>query len=370
MTPPFQPHMALQMSIDPFSPLVLSRGPALPNRFMLAPLTNQQSHPDGTLSNDEYRWLTMRAEGGFGLTMTCAAHVLASGQGFAGQLGIWSDAHLPGLTGLAEGLRRGGASAVQLHHAGMRSPADLIGGPPACPWDDDKTGARSLSTAAVEDIVEAFVTAGLRAERAGFNGVELHSAHGYLLGQFLDAEHNQRKDRFGGSFANRRRVLDTIIDQLRLRTGPEFQIGIRISPERFGIDTAEALELASSLMTSNRIDYLDVSLWDCWKEPLDARFAGKPLIEWFAQVERGSTPLGVAGMIVSGADVTRAFAAGVDFVLIGRGAILHHDFVRQVAANPDFEPIARPVAPEHLEAEGLSDAFVEYMKNWKGFVAA
>ena len=357
------------MTVDPLSPLQLPRGPALPNRFMLAPLTNQQSHRDGTLSDDEYRWLTMRSAGGFGLTMTCAAHVQASGQGFAGQLGIWSNAHLSGLTRLARGLRVGGGSAVQLHHAGMRSPAELIGGSSVCPWDDDETGARALSTAAVEDVIEAFVAAGLRAEAAGFDGIELHSAHGYLLGQFLDAEHNQRADRFGGSFANRRRVLDTIIDQLRERARPEFQIGVRISPERFGIDTAEALELASSLMTGGRIDYLDVSLWDCWKEPLDSRFAGKALIEWFAEVERGRTPLGVAGKIMSGSDVQRALAASVDFVLIGRGAILHHDFVRRFAADPNFEPIARPVAPEHLEAEGLSDAFVDYMKNWKGFVA-
>ena len=357
------------MTVDPFSPLVLPRGPALPNRFMLSPLTNQQSHPDGTLSDEEYRWLTMRAEGGFGLTMTCAANVLASGQGFAGQLGIWSDAHLPGLTRLAKGLSHGGASAVQLHHAGMRSPAGVIGGAPACPWDDAETGARALSTAAVEDIIEAFSVAGVRAERAGFDGVELHSAHGYLLGQFLDAEHNRRDDRFGGSFANRRRVLDTIIDRLRERTAPDFQIGVRLSPEGFGLDTAEALELAGSLMTSGRIDYLDMSLWDCWKEPLDPRFAGKPLIEWSAQLEKGGTPLGVAGKIMSGGDVRRAVETGVDFVLIGRSAILHHDFVRHVAADPEFEPIARPVTPAHLEAEGLSDEFIGYMRNWKGFVA-
>ncbi len=63
-------------------PLALARGPAMKNRFMLAPLTNTQSHPDGRLSDEEFRWLTMRAEGGFGLTMTCAAHVQAGGQGF------------------------------------------------------------------------------------------------------------------------------------------------------------------------------------------------------------------------------------------------------------------------------------------------
>ena len=83
---------------DLHSPLTFARGPALKNRFMLAPLTNMQSHADGTLSDDEFKWLTKRAEGGFGVTMTCAAHVQAKGQGFPGQLGIWDDKHLTGLT--------------------------------------------------------------------------------------------------------------------------------------------------------------------------------------------------------------------------------------------------------------------------------
>ena len=111
------------------SPLSLARGPAWKNRFMLAPLTNLQSHADGVLSDDEFRWLVKRAEGGFGLTMTCAAHVQAKGQGFPGQLGIFADKHLPGLTRLAKALNAEGThSVVQLHHAGMRTPRELIGG--------------------------------------------------------------------------------------------------------------------------------------------------------------------------------------------------------------------------------------------------
>jgi 2,4-dienoyl-CoA reductase-like NADH-dependent reductase (Old Yellow Enzyme family) len=74
---------------DLFQPLTFSSGATVKNRFMLAPLTNTQSHPDGKLSDDEYRWLTMRAQGGFGLTMTCAAHIQAVGQGFPGQLGVF-----------------------------------------------------------------------------------------------------------------------------------------------------------------------------------------------------------------------------------------------------------------------------------------
>src|SRR5678816_858980 len=109
-------------------PLTFTSGLAMKNRFMLAPLTNTQSHPDGTLSEAEFNWLVLRAKGGFGLTMTCAAHVQRTGQGFPGQLGVFSDDHLPGLTRLAAAIKAEDSLAyVQLHHAGMRAPADLTG---------------------------------------------------------------------------------------------------------------------------------------------------------------------------------------------------------------------------------------------------
>src|SRR3954471_20446655 len=118
----------------------------MPNRFMLAPLTNQQSHVDGRLSEEEFHWLTMRAKGGFGLTMTCAAHVQRVGQGFPGQMGIFGDEHLAGLTRLAAAIKAENSVAVaQLHHAGMRSPADLIGEAPHCPSDNDEFKARGLT---------------------------------------------------------------------------------------------------------------------------------------------------------------------------------------------------------------------------------
>ena len=92
--------------IDLLSPLEFRRGPGMKNRFMLSPLTNLQSHEDGTLSEEEFHWLTLRARGGFGLTMTCAAHVQEVGKGFPGQLGIWSDRHLEGLGRLSTEIRR------------------------------------------------------------------------------------------------------------------------------------------------------------------------------------------------------------------------------------------------------------------------
>jgi 2,4-dienoyl-CoA reductase-like NADH-dependent reductase (Old Yellow Enzyme family) len=351
-------------------PLPLRRGPALANRLMLAPLTNQQSHADGTLSDDEYRWLTMRAQGGFALTMTCAAHVQKGGQAFSGQLGIWSDAHVPGLTRLSAAIRAAGSvSAVQLHHGGRRTEPDLSGEPRRAPWDDSETGATALTTAEVEQLRDDFIAAAVRAERAGFDGVELHGAHGYMLCSFLDADSNHRTDRYGTSFDNRCRLLFEIIDGIRAATGPVFQLGVRISPERFGIPLAEARALARRLLATEQLDYLDLSLWDVFKAPAEEAYAGTELIDHFTDLPRHGTAVGVAGKITTAPHAQRCLDRGADFVLIGRGAILHHDFARRAIADPAFTARPLPVSRETLATEGLSDTFIGYMGNWKGFVA-
>ena len=350
--------------------LTFARGPAMKNRFMLAPLTNSQSHEDGQLSDDEFNWLTWRATGGFGLVMTCAAHVQGVGKGFPGQLGVFSDEHLPGMERLAAEIRaRGAVSAVQLHHAGIKSPAELIGAQPVGPSDDAESGARALSEAEVEALIEDFIVAAVRAEKAGFDGVELHGAHGYILCAFLSAETNHRTDRWGGSLENRARIVREIINGIRARTGPEFQLGLRLSPERFGLKLAEQRALAGELLAAGDLDWLDMSLWSVFKAPMEAEFAERPLIDWFADLPRGTTRLGVAGKLLTAADCRRALESGSDFVLLGRAAILHHDFPQRVAAEPNFETVALPVSAEYLRQERLGPTFVQYMRNWKGFVA-
>ncbi len=352
-----------------FSPLTFNRGPAMKNRFMLAPLTNQQSHENGVCSDEEYTWLTKRAEGGFGLTMTCAAHVQAEGKGFPGQLGIFSDDHLPGLTRLAQTIKANESIAiVQLYHGGMRCPRDVIGMQPLCPSDNEKWGARAMTTAEVEAMIEAFIVAAERAERAGFDGVELHGAHGYILAQFLSAEINQRDDRFGGSLANRQRPILEIIDGIRKRCGNDFMLGVRLSPERFGMQLDEVVNLAALLMREEMIEFLDMSMWDVFKTPEDGGEDGKSLLTYFTELERKGVRLGVAGKLRTPEEMQRAIDLGVDWIMLGRAAILHHNYPNLLSADANFTPVALPVTPEHLRTEGLSDAFVEYMKNWKGFV--
>lgn len=353
----------------PFDPVTFGHGPAMNNRFMLAPLTNQQSHPDGTLSDDEERWLTMRAAGGFGMTVTCASHVEARGQGFAGQLGCFGDEHLPGLTRLAAGIRaQGSVAIVQLHHAGRRAPADLIGATPVAPADDPETGARRLSTAEVHEVVESFIAAAVRCDTAGFDGVQLHGAHDYLLCQFLNADLNDRTDEYGGSREARFRIVEEIIAGIRSRCRPDFHVGVRISPERFGLATADMVDAFQRLVAGGAVDLIDLSLWDVFKEAVDEQFAGRPLLEVFTDLDRGSARLAVAGHLRSGTAVQQALDLGADVVAIGRAAITNHDFPRLVQADPAAAMRERPVPRDVLVAEGLGPAFLEYMTNWKGFV--
>jgi len=354
---------------DAFRPLTFASGARMKNRFALAPLTNLQSHEDGRLSDDEYRWLTMRAAGGFGLTMTCAAHVQAIGQGFPGQLGCYADGHLEGLSRLAAGIRsRDSLAVVQLHHAGMRSPAELIGTQPIAPSADEETSARALTTAEVEQLVEDFVAAAERAGKAGFDGVELHGAHGYILCQFLSPTLNRRTDRYGGSPENRSRIVLDIIRGIRDRCRPDFLLGIRLSPERFDLRLAEMRDLAALLMREARVDFVDLSLWDVSREPEEEAFRGRTLLSVFTDLERGKVRLGAAGKLRTPADVRACLDAGTDFVLLGRAAILQHDFPQRMRADAGFEPAHTPVSADYLRSEGLGDAFIEYMSRWKGFV--
>jgi 2,4-dienoyl-CoA reductase-like NADH-dependent reductase (Old Yellow Enzyme family) len=355
---------------DLFAPLEFPRGPAARNAFMLAPLTNCQSHPDGVLSDDEHRWLAMRGEGGFGAVMTCAASVSPGGIGFPGQLGVHDDAHLPGLTRLADDLRASGAvSLVQLHHAGVRSPSELIGGAqPVGPSDHTDTGARAMTANEVQQVIDDFVAAARRSEQAGFDGVELHGAHGYLLCAFLSPELNQRTDAYGGSLEHRCRIVFEIIDGIRATCGPDFLVGVRLSLERFGVRLDEMRVLTQALIDTGDVDFIDLSLWDCFKEPVDMEGSGRTLLDVTTDLARRHdpqgrrVPVGVAGKLHTPDDVRRAIDGGADFVLLGRVAIAHHDYPARLQADPGWQPEQFPLPAEHYLAEGVSPSFVAYLR--------
>jgi 2,4-dienoyl-CoA reductase-like NADH-dependent reductase (Old Yellow Enzyme family) len=340
------------------------------NRLALGPMTSDQALPDGRVTEDELRWLSLRADGGFGLLITSASYVQAQGKGGQGQTGIWSDDHIEGLSGLARAIKsRGRVAGLQLHHAGYRSPQRCVPHPVG-PSDDPDTGSRGLTTAEVEQLAQDFISGARRAEKAGFDGVELHGAHGYLLAQFLSPEDNRRADRYGGSLENRARIIFEIIDGIRAQCRPDFQLGLRLSPERYGMRLAEVRDLATEVMGQGKIDWLDMSLWDARKTPLEAAFASRPLFSWFTDLPRGGVRLGLAGKIMTPAVAAELIGGGADFVLIGRGAILHHDWPQRARRDAGFEPVPLPVSADYLAAEGLGRRFIRYMRTWDGFVSS
>jgi 2,4-dienoyl-CoA reductase-like NADH-dependent reductase (Old Yellow Enzyme family) len=339
------------------------------NRFMLAPLTNLQDHDDGTSSTEGRHFLQMRADGGFGITMTCAAHVQAVGQGFPRQLGAFGDEHIAGLTELASGLNASGTvSYLQLHHAGIRASTEVTGTQPVGASDDEGTWARALGTDEVEALVADFVSAAQRAQRAGFHGVELHGAHGYLICQFLSAEINQRTDHYGGSLDNRSRLLFEIVDGIRATCGDELAVAVRLSPERFGMQFHEMREVFGRLVDSGQVDMIDMSLWDVDRVPEDGSTNGATLAEAFAALPRGEVRLAVAGKMHTPADVERILATGVDIAVLGRVAILHHDYPH-LATDPAFVPRDAPVPRDVLDREGVSPHFIDYLDSSFRFVA-
>ncbi|MCL3820041.1 NADH:flavin oxidoreductase [Aeromicrobium wangtongii] len=357
------------MPISLSDPLILGHGPTWPNRVALAPLTNTQSHADGTLSDEELAWLTARGRGGFGLTMTCAAYVSPAGQAWGGQLGIAGDEHLPGLARLAQALRQTGTrSSVQLHHAGRRADPAVTGRPLQCPWAPDAT-TPAMTTAEIGAVISDFAGAAVRAEQAGFDGVELHGAHGYLIGQFLDGRHDDRTDGYGGTPQNRARMLFEVLAEVRRATGPGFQVGLRLTPEGNGITVDEGRETARRVLASGLVDYLDMSLWDVFMYP---RAGGdRLLIDHFVDLPRHGTRLGVAGRVLSSKDAAWCLDRGADFVSVGIGGILHHDWAARAIADPRFAARERPVSADVLRREHVGPAFIDYLdRGWENFVAA
>lgn len=365
--------MTSAASLSPlFSPLTFRNGVRARNCLAVAPMTNLQSHPDGALADAELQWLVRRAAGGFGIVITCAAHVTLDGQGWPGELGVYAEHLLPGLTRLATALRENGAlPLLQLFHGGVRAPRQVTGLVPfsASEIPDEPEAPRAASEADLERVIHAFRDAALRAHRAGFAGVELHGAHGYLFGQFLSATLNRRSDAWGGSLAGRARLLRCATQAVRAAVPDSFLVGVRISPEDFGnakgLDLDENLTLAGWL-AEDGIDFLHISLWDAQRNT-QKRPAEHP-IPLFRRACPAAVHLMVAGSVWTAAEAESLRARGAAIVALGRAAIVNPDWPR-LATDPSWEPRRPPLTTAELRERALSPVFIDYLRNRKGFIA-
>jgi 2,4-dienoyl-CoA reductase-like NADH-dependent reductase (Old Yellow Enzyme family) len=357
------------------TPLELAPGLVARNRAWLAPMTNLQSHADGTLSDAEHDWLARRAEGGFGVIETCAAFVAQDGKAWAGELGIENDTHAPGLARLARTLRGHGAlGVVQLFHGGARAPSKVTGAVPwsASTWREETPGFEPPRPATEDDlrrVIEAFRAGAARAHRAGFAGVELHGAHGYLLSQFLSRTMNPRDDGWGGDLAGRARLLRECTRAVRAAVPDGFAVGVRLSPEDFGqargLDLDESLEVAAWL-AQDGVDFLHLSLWDAEKNT-HKRPEAHP-VPLFRQAVPARVRLVAAGGVWTRAQAEALLDRGADFVALGRAAVGNPDWARRVV-DPWWVPARPPYSVDDLAAVAVSRPFAEYLRRWKGFVA-
>jgi 2,4-dienoyl-CoA reductase-like NADH-dependent reductase (Old Yellow Enzyme family) len=142
-----------------------------------------------------------------------------------------------------------------------------------------------------------------------------------------------------------------------------------LSPERFGQDLGDVLQVAQRMLSEAQIDYLDMSLWDVFKEPEDERYRGRSLLSYFTELERGKVRLGVAGKLIQPADIVRCFNNGVDFVILGKVAILHKDYPSRMETEREFMANWLPVTADYLRDQGLGEKFIAYLSTWTNFIS-
>lgn len=326
-----------------FASLPLTDGITLRNRVVMAPMTTWSGNPDGTVADVEIDWMRRRA-GGVGMVLTGCTHVQANGIGFTDEFAAYDDRFLPGLTRLAEAAKSGGALAVlQIFHAGNKALPSLTPDDEVISASDVPTDAspfapsitpRALSHNEILDVIAAFGDATRRAIDAGFDGIELHGAHGFLLQNFLSPRFNQRTDQWGGSLENRMRfplAVVTEVARVGATAGRPFVIGYRISPEEPGIGglrISEVLTLTDRLIDAG-VTYIHASLSDALNaKPLDAT-DDKTIAARFVEHVAGRVPVIAAGMIRTPAQAKQALATGLSLVAVGQGLVINPDWVER-----------------------------------------
>jgi len=204
------------------------------NRFVIPPMGTNFANPDGSVSQQLIDYWIARAKGGYGLLIVEVTAIDPLGKAIPFQPGIWDDKFIPGWRKLVDEVHKYDAKmAVQLHHAGRQTTHDIIGAQPVAPSSVpcpvDKEIPRELTTDEVYDLIEKFGNAARRARDAGFDAVEVHGAHGYLIAQFMSPYSNKRMDEFGGDFMSRMRFPVEIIKNIRRKVGNGYPIIFRFS---------------------------------------------------------------------------------------------------------------------------------------------
>lgn len=234
------------------------KGRKIKNRLVLPPMvTPHFTGPDGLVTQKSIDHYKQRAVDGPGIIIVEATAIQQEGRLANYQFGLWDDAFISGLRILANLIKEAGALAlIQLHHAGLVTPESVAPhckGPSADPVN---TRSQTLTITEINAIRDAFIKAAERAREAGFDGVELHGAHGYLLNQFASSHFNKRTDAYGGSLTNNLKLATEIIQGIRKKAGSDFLIGYRMGANSPLLDDGIAI---AKYLENIGIDLLHVS---------------------------------------------------------------------------------------------------------------
>lgn len=237
------------------------------NRIVMPPMATGYASEDGSVTERLIAYYEERAKGGPGLIIVEISCIDAPvGRGLARQIGIDRDSFIPGLARLATAIKRHGArAAIQLHHAGRQTSSRLTGFKPVAPSPipgRDGEVPNELTLEEIKRLVSCFAEAAWRARGAGFDGVEIHGAHGYLVSQFLSPLSNRRQDEYGGSLENRARFLVEVIRAIRSRLGRDYPVWCRLSAVEMNVEggiTLEETRVVAKLAEEAGADAIHVS---------------------------------------------------------------------------------------------------------------
>ncbi len=369
------------MSAAPlFSALNLANLP-LRNRIAMAPMTTWAANSDLTISDAEAAYYRRRA-GAVGLVITGCSQVTPNGIGFTHEFAATDDSYLPSLKKLAEAAKSGGAPAIlQLFHAGAKALPDLAPNRDVVAASAIPTAAtafapahtpRALSESEIHDLIAAFGQATRRAIEAGFDGVELHGAHGFLMQNFFSPASNQRQDQWGGSMENRMRFALSVVAEVKrviaTHANRPFALGYRISAEESGDNgygITDSLVLLDHLVAAG-IQYIHVSLGNVLTDRPSADPHGAPIAARFVAHAAGRIAVIAAGGLRTPQQAEQALALGLSVVAVGQGLVMNPDWV-ELAQSGRADAIETALDPAQISALAIPEklwAVIDAMTGW------
>lgn len=321
----------------------LQAGPlTLANRLVMPPMATSKADSDGKVNAGVLDYYAEKSEGGY-LSLIIIEHsfVQQAGKASENQLSVADDSVIAGLKKLADVIHRNGAKAMmQINHAGSAADEKVIGEIPVGPSviANPRKGAipRELTTQDIAAIVKAFQSAARRVKEAGFDGVEIHAAHGYLLSQFLSPLTNKRKDEYGGDIHNRIRFHLEVIAAVREAVGPDYPVLLRLGASDYteGGTTIEDSKVVAQEFEKAGVTILDISGSFLGYTVPDNNSQGyfSPLTAAIKQVV--SVPVILTGGIVDAQAAEQLLAEGkADLIGVGRAVLKDSKWAKQAVES-------------------------------------